>query len=102
MTDQPKIRVDLAEMTLRELGDVGRLLAPRTLAEVMQSPEQTDAIAALACVVKRRTDPDYSLEQALDLRMGDIDMVSEADPLANSNGAQPLALLASGDSTLQQ
>jgi hypothetical protein len=92
-----RIRVDMAELTLRELAAVGRMLAPRALSDVMQGPEQTEAIAALVCVIKQRTDPTFTFEQALDLHMGDVEFIA---PESNGDGAgmTQLPSPASGDS----
>lgn len=88
MTD--KIRIDLAELTLGELAELGDLLAPTPLTDMLAGPQQAVAIAAIVVIIKRRTDPDYSLEQARTLRMGDIDFVQ---PEGNSNGSAPGATL---------
>lgn len=56
--------------------------------------------AALACITKRRTDPDFTYEQALDLKTKDLDIISLEDdnPEARSGntGVLPLASLATG------
>lgn len=83
-----KLRVDMAELTLGELADAAELLdAP--LYEIMQGKGQPRAIAAMICVLQRRTDPGYTLEQALALKMADVDIVApDADPkdIAGTNG----------------
>ena len=85
-----RLRLDANELTLRELGAVAELLgAP--LSEVMESIEQHRGIAALACIIMRRTDPTYTLEQALDLRIADMDVVPPPNRQSASNGASPLA-----------
>jgi hypothetical protein len=94
-----KLRVDMADLTLGEMADAGELLgAP--LHEVMGGVGQPRAIAAMVCMLQRRTDPGYSLEAALALRMSDLDMVNpETDPekaSAGSNGERPAVLPASG------
>jgi len=92
-----RIRVEMADLTLRELAQVGKLLAPRALGDVMTGPDQPEAIAALVCVIKQRTDPTFTYEQALDLHMGDVEFVA---PESNGDGGgmTPLPSPASGDS----
>jgi hypothetical protein len=89
----------MADLTLGELADAAELLdAP--LHEAIQGRQQPRAIAAMVCVLQRRTDPGYTLEQALALKMADIDMVApDTDPEkvpAGSNGGAPVLLPASG------
>lgn len=94
-----KLRVDMADLTLGEMVDAGELLgAP--LHEVMSGIGQPKAIAAMVCVLQRRTNPGYSLAEALALRMADLELVTpEVDPgkvSAGSNGSAPVLSPASG------
>lgn len=102
-----RIRVDLAELTLRELSDVGAILAPTSLVDAIQGPQMADALAALAYVRRRRDDPTFTLEDAFALRMGDIELANAGQvagvavpevPGAN-DGATPRTSLVSGGST---
>lgn len=99
MTTVGKLRVDMADLTLGELADVADVLgAP--LAEALQGQSQPRAIAAIVCVLQRRTDPAYTYEQALGLRMAELEIVAaEAtgpEVPAGNNGAAPVLLPASG------
>jgi hypothetical protein len=94
-----KVRIDMADLTLGELAEVGELLG-MSLQDAMTGPAQPRAVAALACVVARRTDPAYTFDQALALHMTDLEIVNAPDaagePSAGSNGAAPAVLPASG------
>lgn len=93
------IRVDLQELTLAELAELGDLLAPVPLTEMLAGPHQAKAIAAIVAVIKRRTEPNYSLEDAMALRMGDIEFVQpEGNGQGATDGAMQPASLAPGDS----
>jgi hypothetical protein len=89
----------MSDLTLGEMVDAGELLgAP--LHEVIAGVGQPKAIAAMVCVLQRRTNPGYTLAEALKLRMADIELVNpEGDPekvSADSNGTGPALLPASG------
>lgn len=103
-----KVYVDLAEMTLRDLSDVGNVLAPTSLVDAIQGPRMADAMAALAWIVRRREDPTFTLDDAFALRMGDIELANAgavagtAPPLESqgvNDGATPRPSLESGEST---
>jgi hypothetical protein len=93
------IRIEMADMTLRELGAVADLLAPESLADAMQGPRQPYAMAALLCVIRQRDEPGFTYEQALDLRMSDFELVApeDAGPLGDNNGAMQPSSAASGE-----
>lgn len=97
MTD--RIRVDVGDLTLGELAAAGELLGV-PLHDAMGGVAQAKGIAAIVCILQRRTDPGYTLEEALGLRMRDVELVG-ADPEApaGSNGIGPVLLPASGSST---
>ena len=94
MTDRPKIRLDLSELTLRELDRASTALG-EPLGEAMTGMPQFRAMAAVAFVVKQRTDPDYTYDQALDLTMADFEWV-QPDP--ERSPADTSAPLSSGES----
>jgi len=98
MSDE-RIRVDLADLTLGELAELGEMMAPTPLAEVLDGPKQAAAIAAIVTIVKRRTEPDFSIEQALRLKMSEIEMVAP-DPEVPSGaaGGTPLSSVEPGGS----
>lgn len=94
-----KLKVDMQQLTLRELSDARDVLDGTSLADVMQT-DQWRGTAVLAYLTKRRTDPGFTFDQALDLRMADIELVNP-DPEAQGapNGAEPQSPPESGDST---
>lgn len=94
-----KLQVDMDLLTLRELHEI-RKLAGAPLEELMAGEDQALGLAAIVCVVARRTDPAFTLDQAWDMRLHDLEMVT-ADPEAKGggNGAQPQPSPASGPST---
>jgi hypothetical protein len=98
MSDE-RIRVDLGDLTLGELAELGEMMAPTPLAEVLDGPKQAAAIAAIVAIVRRRTDPDFTIEQALALKMSEIEMVAPA-PEASSGaaGVTPLSSAEPGGS----
>jgi len=99
MTD--KIRVDMADLTLAEMAEVGETVG-ETLDVALAGPRQPLAVAAVAWVVRRRSDPTFTYEAAKQLRLGDIEMIgADAHPEAPgaSNGASPQPSPASGVST---
>jgi hypothetical protein len=87
-----KIRVDVSEMTLREM------------AEAVEAAGNPDAAgfnfrqtAALAMIVQRRTDPTFTLEQALELKIGELDIVEAAPEVpGGSTGVLPPLSAVSG------
>jgi len=94
-----RIRVDMADLTLGEMADAGELLGV-SLAAAMEGVLQPKAIAAIVCVLQRRTRPDFTLDDALRLHMRDIDLVNpDPEASAGNNGAGPVLLPASGIST---
>ena len=98
MTAAAKLRVDMAEVTLGELADVADLLG-MSLSDALTGPGQPRALAALAWIVTRRTDSAFTFDDALKLRMADIDMVNsdaEGEALAAANGGERASSLASG------
>ena len=97
-----KIRVDMADLTLAEMAEVGELLGD-TLDVALAGPRQPLAVAAIAWVVHRRTDPGFTYQAAQQLRLSDIEMIGadeRPEALAASNGGTPQPSPASGVSTL--
>jgi hypothetical protein len=91
------IRVVMSELTLDEMAAAGEVLGD-PVDEVIAGPARFRGLAALAYVVVRRDDPDFTWEQAKALHLRDIEVV-EADPEkvpAGSNGGAPVLLPASG------
>lgn len=87
-----RIRVDADDLTLGELAE-----ATDIAGDIKTAGDNFRNTAALAWVTKRRTDPTFTFEDALKLKMGDIEIVS-ADPEVPSdgNGVMPLPSLAPG------
>lgn len=82
-----KLRLDMADLTLGELAQVADLLGV-SLQDALTGTAQPRAIAAIACVVKQRDDPGFTFDQALELKMSDIEVVN-ADP--DAEGEAPAA-----------
>jgi hypothetical protein len=89
----------MAEMTLRELSEVGQLLQPETLADVFVN-DQPRAMAALATIVQRRTDPDFTLDDAFALKMGELELIGpqQGEAPGVSTGITPQSLPVTGAS----
>ncbi len=91
-----KMKLDMADLTLGELADVTEMLGIG-IQDALQGPSQPRAMAAIAWILHRRDDPAYTFEQALTLRMGDLEIVSsDPEALAGDNGDAPPMSLASG------
>jgi hypothetical protein len=93
------IRVNMKELTIDEIADVGQLIHDELgveMDELMASPRKVLATAAFATVVMRRTDPTYSFAEARKLPMGEIEVADEVDSPDASNGIGPRPSLASG------
>lgn len=102
-TTEPKqkLRVDMADLTLGELADIAEMVGA-SLVDAMQGPQQPRGIAAIACIIRRREDPSFSYEDALRLRMSDIEIVNSGEDETapkGENGDGPRSSPASGLST---
>lgn len=93
MTEGP-LKIDASQLTLRELSELESATGV-PLSELMEQ-SQAKGIAGIAWLVKRRTDPAFTLDQALDLHMGDLEMIVAGEAPAASNGGKPHESLASG------
>lgn len=82
-----RIRLDMNDLTLGELADAGELIGG-SLSDALQGPAQSRAMAAVACVIRRRTDPSFTFADALNLRMADLEVIG-ADPTGATGGAGP-------------
>lgn len=92
-----KIRVDVQDMTLEEMAETLELAGDSNSKGF--NFRQT---AAMVCVIKRRTDPEFTYEQALKLKLGDLDIVNAEEApeaLGGATGVVPPLSLASGTST---
>jgi hypothetical protein len=93
-----KIVVDATDLTLGEMAEIADVITPQENATDGSNFRYT---AALAWMVKRRTDPDFTYEDALKLRMGDLEVVNhDPEALAAGNGGKPLSSPVLGPSTL--
>jgi hypothetical protein len=96
-----KVRVDMAELTLGELSEVGEILGS-DVSTALQGPQQPRAIAALVWITLRRDDPTYTLDRALGLKMSQLEIVggpdSESSPAERSSGNSGVAPLVSLES----
>jgi hypothetical protein len=86
MTD--RLRIEMDDLTLAELDQVAQLVPGEQLDEAMQGKGQFRAMAAIACVVRQRTDPTFTLEQALAMRLGEIELVEPDPEGASGDGTQ--------------
>jgi len=92
VTDKPtkKIRVDAAALTLAEHAE-----AAEVVAAAGHDPDAPGSgfysVAAMAYLTQRRTDPTFTFEQALTLRMGDLDLVNDETPVATLEVPNPEA-----------
>jgi hypothetical protein len=91
-----KMRLDMADLTLGELADVTERLGVG-LQEALQGPAQPRAMAAIVWIIRRRDDPTFTFEQALEIRMADLEVeTSGPEAPAGDNGAAPPMSLAPG------
>lgn len=92
-----RLRLDHGDITLQEMADAEEVLGCSLATAFERS--QAKAIAALAWIVKRRDDPTFTFDQALALRMSDLDIVTPGSPgevPGGGNGLSPPASPASG------
>jgi len=85
-----KIRVDANELTLAEHAEAAEIAAAS--GHPLDAPGgQFYSVAAMAFLVQRRTDPTFTYEQALALKMGDLEMVNNDEEKARAvnNGGAP-------------
>jgi hypothetical protein len=93
-----KLKVNMDDLTLRELHEI-RKLAGAPLEELMAGEDQALGLASIVCVMQRRTIPTFTLDDAWDMRLHDLEMVT-ADPetKGGSNGEAPQLSPESGTS----
>ena len=90
-----KIRIDMDSLTMREMIDAAKLLPPG----VKYEDGGPAVMPAMVAIIMRRTDPSFTYDQALDMRMSDLDMKGDDDTgeaSAATNGTAPLSSLAAG------
>jgi hypothetical protein len=93
-----KIRVDANELTLAEHGEAARVAAAHGI-KPDDPAAQFYSVAAMAWLIHRRVDATFTYEQALQLKMSDLDLVQGdegPEVLAASNGGVPQSSPVSG------
>jgi hypothetical protein len=80
-----RLRVDPAELTLGELSDVTELLGEPL--DTVMAKNQAKGLLAVVCIIKRRTEPEFSLEDARALRITDLELPTNPEALGANNGA---------------
>ena len=85
MTD--KLRLDATDLTLGELADLETELGG-SLDTIMEA-SQGRGIAGIAWIIKRRTVPDYTMTDALALKMSDLELTDAGETQGGNNGASP-------------
>ena len=97
MLFRSKVLIDQASLTFADLADVEELLG-LSLSDLFEK-SQARGMAALVWVTVRRTDPTFTLEQAMEYGPNDIENVeadTEGEVPGVSDGAMPPRLRASG------
>lgn len=92
-----KLRLDQSDVTLGEMAEVEEVLGC-SLAQAFDR-SQARAVAALAWVTHRRDDPTFTFEQALGLKMSELEIGSpgsSGEVPGGGNGLSPPGSAASG------
>lgn len=98
MTEHEKVRIDQASLTFAELADIEEQLG--TSLSGLFEKSQARGMAALVWVTKRRDNPEFSFEEAMQYRAGDIENVDDSPEVSSaSNGDTPPKSHVSGAST---
>ena len=94
-----KLRVDMADLTLRDMDVIADYTDGEALDVAMQGAKRGRAIAAAVYVIHRRADPTFTFEQAYDMSpLRDFELVGaeEQDTPKGGNGVEPPPSLVSG------
>lgn len=84
-----RLRVDASALTLAEHAEAAQAMSDYT----GKPGESFYQLAALAWIVRRRTEPDYTYADALTLTMADLELVTDAgEASAADNGGAPPSL----------
>lgn len=86
MTDE-RLQIDAADLTLAELADLETELGASL--DTIMGASQARGIAGIAWLIKRRTDPTFTLADALALRMSDLELITEGETVGGTNGDSP-------------
>lgn len=93
------IVVDPSDLTLSEYGELEEALGS-PLETLLEGSGKWRAIAGMAWIIQRRSDPTYELADAFSLRMGEVQLVTpetaEGFPQSGPGGAPPPASPAPG------
>lgn len=87
-----RLRVDANDLTLREHAEAMRAAEPYA-----EHPASADyVVAGMAWQIRCRTDPEFTYEQALELKLSEIELVGAGDDAgevsaADSGGPAPLS-----------
>lgn len=73
------MKIDANQLTLNDLKEVEKL-SGGSLQGLAAGEMSADMLIALVFVVKRREDPGFSLEDAGNVRIGDLEVEFDADP----------------------
>lgn len=74
------MRIDLNDLSMAEIEQAEKLAEVRSIASELANGASAKTIIALACVWQQRDDPAFDMSQARNLKMRDIDLVTEPDP----------------------
>ena len=85
MTDP--VKIDAADLTLGELAELEETMGT-SLDQIMEQ-SQARGIAGIAWLVRRRDVPDFTFDDALALRMSDLEMITAGEVPAATNGGAP-------------
>lgn len=74
-----KIKIEVDDLTIGDLETIEEI-AGEPAGRVFSQDFSAKVLKALIFVVKRQENPDYTLEEASQVRFGDIDLVTDEDP----------------------
>ncbi len=89
-----QVTLNLNELTVRDITTAEKLVGYPIAGLLDQMPGEV--LAALIAVQVQKDDPEFTLEQALDFRIADLDVAKDVDP---TNGAEPKRSRRSAPST---
>lgn len=69
MADDETIELDLESMTLGELEDMETLAGEAAFKNLLAGTTSARALLAVAVVIKRRTEPDFSMDDARNIKV---------------------------------
>lgn len=75
MSDNGKIVINLAELTVGDLEDAEEVVGRSILGELSRNNPSARTVRALLWVVKRRDDPGLTAEAVRDMRILDVEII---------------------------